>query len=666
VRIVHVEHDALDLDLARETLQSGGVPCEVIAVSSRAELMSVLAERKFDLILSDWSLPQFSGSEALEIAKEMAADIPFIFVSGTIGEDAAIESLLGGATDYVLKHRLNRLVPAVRRALDEARERGRRREAQEALNHERRFLKAVLESLEAGLVACNQAGIISLSNRSAREHFGVPDEPLPLERWQEFYQLYEADGKTPMRTEDLPLVRALRGEQVRNFEMVICPRNLPARTVLVSGQPIVDEEGRRRGAVVVFPDITDRKQLEEQLRQAQKMEALGQLAGGIAHDFNNLLNVIIGYSDLVRRQLMEADPMRDRIEQIRSAGHRAASLTRQLLAFSRKQVVAPKVLDLNGVLSDLHRMLERLLGESVELASSRKDGLGRIKADPGQIEQVIMNLAVNARDAMQSGGRITIETDNVILDTAKPEMPGGVEPGRYIMLAVHDSGIGMSPEVQARVFEPFFTTKEPGRGTGLGLATVYGIVKGAGGHIELQSALGRGTTFRIYFPRVDAPADAVIGRESRDFARGSETILVVEDEESVRHFVRDSLTHCGYSVLEAADGRQAEEIWRRAPEQIHLLLTDVVLPGVGGCELAVRLKDDRPSLKVLFMSGYTDERVTREISGEAGAPFLPKPFALPVLARKVREALDSTSPPAEPAPADVLPQPAGRRRKPQA
>jgi nitrogen-specific signal transduction histidine kinase len=392
---------------------------------------------------------------------------------------------------------------------------------------------------------------------------------------------------------------------------------------------------------VLVEDITERKLLEAQLRQAQKMEAVGRLAGGIAHDFNNLLTAITGYADLALSDLREGDPMRQDMEEILRAAHRAAELTRQLLAFSRQQVLAPRVLDLNEVVQSVDKMLRRLVGEDVELLSVLAPGLGHVKADPGQLEQVIVNLAVNARDAMPTGGKLTIETADAELAETRVRDLATVPAGRYVMLAITDSGTGMDEETKARIFEPFFTTKEQGKGTGLGLATVYGIVKQSGGFIWLYSEPGHGTTFKIYLPRVEGAADALappVG--TAEVPRGTETVLIVEDEEAVRALAKTALTRKGYRVLEAANGGEA--LLRCESEQapIHLLVTDVVMPGLGGADLAQRLAPLRPDMKVLFISGYADRAAARHGTIQPGAAYLEKPFSLEALARKVREVLD--------------------------
>ncbi len=407
-------------------------------------------------------------------------------------------------------------------------------------------------------------------------------------------------------------------------------------------EPLRDSDGQVSGAICMSLDITDRKQLEEQLRQAQKMEAVGRLAGGIAHDFNNLLMVIQGYSDLLVERLPDGDPLRRNAEQIQMASQRASSLTRQLLAFSRKQMLAPKILNVQSVVAEMEKILRRLIGEDVQLETSSAPDLGLIKADRSQIEQVILNLAVNARDAMPQGGRLTIETANVELDASYSHPPAVLSPGRYVMLAVTDNGCGMDAETQAHVFEPFFTTKEKGKGTGLGLATVYGVVKQSGGYVWVYSEPGRGTSFKIYLPRIEETAVPVVRDSKSEMQvpeRGSETILLVEDEKGVRELAREYLASSGYTVIEAEDGHTALELAAMHVGPIHLLLTDVVMPGISGRELAERVSQIRPGIKIIYMSGYTDQAVVHHGILRNDAVLLQKPFTLMTLAGKLREML---------------------------
>jgi two-component system, cell cycle sensor histidine kinase and response regulator CckA len=399
--------------------------------------------------------------------------------------------------------------------------------------------------------------------------------------------------------------------------------------------------GGKNVQLAVLMDVTGRRELEEQLRQAQKMEAVGMLAGGVAHDFNNLLTIINGYTQLILNTLRPDDPNRHSAEQVMKAGERAAALTNQLLAFSRRQVLQLKVLDLNRAVSSLSLMLQRLIGEDIDLRLELRPETGRVNADAGQLEQVLMNLAVNARDAMPSGGTLTIETANVDLDETYAGRHIAVKPGPYVLLAVSDTGSGMDEATKQRLFEPFFTTKPPGKGTGLGLSTVFGIVKQSGGSLEVYSEPGRGSSVKIYFPRVDQPISMEAAGRKRPSMRGSETILLVEDDEMVRNLVHETLEREGYKVIGAADPLEAQRIADGYRGKIQLLITDVVMPRLSGKELAKALVERRPDMKVLYMSGYTDSAIVNSGILQKEVAFLQKPFTPSALAAKVRDVIEN-------------------------
>jgi len=415
--------------------------------------------------------------------------------------------------------------------------------------------------------------------------------------------------------------------------------------VRVSGRSVTS--GPQNGVVfeLFAEDVTERRALEQQLRQSQKMEAVGRLAGGIAHDFNNLLMVITGYSEFLLERLHDTPELRAPAQEIASAAERASSLTRQLLAFSRKQMLAPKIVNLNDIVTENLKMLTRMIGEDVDLVMHPGENVWAVRADAGQIEQVIMNLAVNARDAMPSGGKLTIEISNVTLDEDNSRVHAPTRPGDYVLLSIGDTGAGMDAETQSHIFEPFFTTKGP-KGTGLGLSTVYGIVKQSGGYIWVESELGRGTTFKIYLPRVAAIGEAAAAQpavhvDTHKVEPGTETILLVEDETNLRYLARQFLEKQGYKVIEAADGAVAMQIAVAHEGVIHLLLTDVIMPGMNGRELAQRISEIRPNVKVLYMSGYTENVVGHNGMLEAGVLLLQKPFSLRSLKSRVREVLDA-------------------------
>ena len=411
-------------------------------------------------------------------------------------------------------------------------------------------------------------------------------------------------------------------------------------TVRLSGRAVTGVTEPDEVLEIIAEDVTERRVLEDQFRQAQKMEAVGRLAGGVAHDFNNLLMVIGGYTEVLLEQLEPASAMYQKALAVQQAADRATTLTRQLLAFSRKQLLELKVVDVNAIVSDMERLLRPLIGENIELTTKLAAGLGRTRADAGQLEQVIMNLVVNAKDAMPDGGKITIHTANVTLDGALRREHTIIHPGPYVLISVTDTGLGMDKETQSRIFEPFFTTKENGKGTGLGLSTVYGSVKQSGGYVFAQSEVAQGTTFRIYLPQVEDAAD-ITGPAKTVSAEtgGSETVLLVEDEESVRQLVRETLESKGYIVMEAGNGEEGLKIADSHNGPIHMMITDVVMPGISGRELAKRLMQVRPETKILYLSGYTEDAIVHQGVLETGTAFLQKPFTLQTLSRKVREVL---------------------------
>ncbi len=510
-----------------------------------------------------------------------------------------------------------------------------RRRAEEALRASEERYRELFENASEILYTHDLAGNFTSLNKAGEQITGYSRE--------EALRMNIADVAAPecKRLVRQMIERELDWEAPTIHQWEILTKD-GRRVALDINTRLIYQDGKPVGVQGIARDVTERKQLEEQLRQAQKMEAVGRLAGGVAHDFNNLLTVIKGYSDLLLDMVGTDDRVRKAADEINKAANRAASLTRQLLAFSRQQVLQPRVLDLNTVVANVHSMLRRLIGEDIDLVTIPGAGLGRVKADPGQVEQVILNMAVNARDAMPDGGKLTITTANVELDEAYAHQHFTVRPGPYVMLAVSDTGCGMDAETRAHIFEPFFTTKEKGKGTGLGLATVYGIVKQSDGYIWVYSEPGQGTTFKIYLPRVDEAVGSLQPGSARTGPpRGSETVLLVEDEESVRVLVRDVLQRNGYNVLEVANGKEAIQLSERHPGPIHLVVTDVVMPGMSGRELARRLAIQRSDTKVLYMSGYTDDAIVHHGVLDPGTPFLEKPFTTDALARKVREVLDT-------------------------
>ena len=512
-----------------------------------------------------------------------------------------------------------------------------RRRVEKALGTSEERYRELFENASDSVYTLDLAGRITSLNKAGEQATGYTRaEALTM------------DIKQIVAPEDLQQVRKMmkQGNDRRGgsptYDFKIVTKDGRPLVLEVSARPIV-QDGQPVGMQGIARDVTERKQLEAQFRQAQKMEAVGRLAGGVAHDFNNLLLVVRGYSELSLARLGPHESLRTNLEEIQKAADRAASLTQQLLAFSRQQVLQPKVLDLNTVVTDAEKMLRRLIGEDIEVVAELAPELGPVMSDPGRIEQIILNLAVNGRDAMPQGGRLTLKTSNVTLDQAYARQHRGARPGPHVLLAVSDTGVGMDAETQSHIFEPFFTTKDAGKGTGLGLSTVYGIVKQSGGTIWVESAPGRGTTFEIYLPLVEKVA---AGGELHPALPahppgGTETILVVEDELSVRKLGANFLASSGYTVLEAPDGGAALKVCEKHRGPIHLLMTDLVMPGMSGRELAVRLAGQRPELKVIYVSGYTDDNVVPHGVWEEEIAFLPKPFSLHELAHKVREALES-------------------------
>jgi PAS domain S-box-containing protein len=511
-----------------------------------------------------------------------------------------------------------------------------RKQTEEELKKSEDRYRDIVENAHDIIYSHDLEGNYTSINRSGERILGYTrEEVLKMKRDQVVAPEYLEKAREM-------ITRKLAGEEETVYDLEIIAKD-GRRIAVEVNTHLVYQEGVAVGVQGVARDVTERRELEEQLRQAQKLEAIGLLAGGIAHDFNNLLTAITGYSDLTIKRLKTEDPLRRNVEEIKKAGERAASLIRQLLAFSHNQVLQPVVLNLNAVVAEMEKMLRRLIAEDIELRTALDPALGRVKADPGQIEQVIVNLVVNARDAMPAGGKLTIETANVYLDEGYAARHVAVKPGHYIMLAVSDTGTGMDEKIQARIFEPFFTTKAQGKGTGLGLSTVYGIVRQSGGNILVYSEVGRGTTFKIYLPYTASGApEYKRSAETEEVDHGTETILLAEDDKTVRRLVREVLESYGYQVLEAANGGAAFLICERHEGPIHLLLTDVVMPEMGGRELAARLAQLRTEMRVLYMSGYAADAIVHQGVLVEGANFIQKPFAAHALALKVREVLDKS------------------------
>jgi two-component system cell cycle sensor histidine kinase/response regulator CckA len=632
LRVLMVEDSEDDARLMLRELRGAGYDLTHERVDTAAALKAALDRHPWDLVIGDYSMPHFSGTAALAILRTRGLDIPYICVSGTITEELAVAAMKAGANDYVTKGQLKRLLPAIERELRDAK-------ARAALRATEASFQALVEHAPVGIYRSTPEGRFLSVNAALVRMLGYESaaDVLALDMGRDVY----ADAAERQRLVERD---SYSDRQYDNVEATWKRRDGRLLTVQLSVRAVRSGAGQVEYYETFVRDVTDQRRLQQQVLQSQKMEAVGRLAGGIAHDFNNLLTVITSYSDLLLEDLAPGDAKRDDLEQVRKAADGAAALTRQLLAFSRQQVVEPRVVSLNTVVEGLQKILRRVIGEDIDLTTTLAPDLGAVRADVGQLEQVLMNLAVNARDAMPTGGRLTVETANVEHDPEFARHREAAAVRRFAMLAVSDTGCGMDEATKARIFEPFFTTKEPGKGTGLGLATVYGIVKQAGGFIWVYSEPGQGTSFKIYLPQVEAAAERVTAVAGARVPGGTETVLLVEDAAAVRAVTKQVLERQGYTVLEAADGEAAVQLAQRHHGAIHLLLTDVVMPRVSGRDLAQQLGRVRPDLKVLYASGYTDDSVVRHGILESGIAYLQKPFTPESLARKVRDVLDAPQP----------------------
>ena len=641
LQILYLEESPADCALAEAALAAAGLQFQITRVVSRQEFGDALMRNQYDLILAAYALPGYSGASALVDARERQPLTPFIFVSGTIGEERAIEVMKEGATDCVLKSRLTRLGPSVRRALQETRERERRQQAERALQESTERLREMAENIQEVFWVRSADGFsIHYVSPACEPSWGQTPAALCSQAalWIE-----------AVKPDDRPRLRLALAQLGQGTPYIIEYRisrpDGTHRWIEERGFPVRRPSGAVERTVAASIDITDRKKLEEQLQQSQKVEAIGQLAGGIAHDFSNMLSVINGYSGLLLDNPALPPEIAEWLRQIYVAGGRAANLTRQLLIFSRKAHQQNQIVDLNEVITELTAMLSRLIGEQITLQLDLAHDIPSAFADAGMIEQILMNLVVNARDAIKGSGGIVISTGSSEVAVTDCSRSPDARPGPYVWLAVRDTGSGIAPEILPRIFEPFFTTKEPGRGTGLGLSTVTGIARQHGGWVEVESEFGCGTLFRVFLPL--APEAAVSASPASvvppNISGGKEVVLLVEDEASVREYARTVLEMYGYRVLQAANGPEAVEVWKRHGERIVLLLTDLVLPDeMTGLELAEKLQAQRPELKVIFCSGYSTDQASAMLASHKNFSFLQKPYQPKTLGRLVREVIDGT------------------------
>ncbi len=647
IHVLLIEDNALDARLVKGMLEhdESGIFTLKHALTLEEGLRSLAPTCVYQVILLDLGLPDTNGLQTLRRIMPVAEGASVVVLTGLQDEELGIAALREGAHDYIIKGQIQG--GPLRRILRYAVERHkldselraeikRRTRVQESLQLSEQRYRLLAETAPIGILLTNEQGEFIDANTQALRMFGYKREELIGEAIEillpERLRCAHQEHRSSYMKE--PHTRPL----ARGIELTARRKDGTEFLVEIALRPLVTNDGVLVSSTVI--DITERKKMEEQRRLSQRMEAIGKLSGGVAHDFNNLLAVILGCSDVVLEMLPADHPAIRKIEMIRKAGASAADLTRQLLAFGRQQMLQPRVLDLKEILEQIQSLLHRLIGENIEFKLSLDPSLGRVKADPGQIEQVLLNLAINARDAMPLGGRLTIEAQNVELDDSYNAEHHVVIPGRYIMLAVEDTGCGMDHDTQSRIFDPFFTTKELGKGTGLGLATVYGIVKQSGGYIWVYSELDKGTLFKVYLPRVEEAVQPVRQKDlEAPVPPACETILLAEDSGSLREMAREYLESVGYAVLEAASGAEALQKAKEYDGTIHLLLTDVVMPEMSGPELARQVAALRPDVRVIFTSGYTNDAIARQGVLDPSVAFIQKPYRPKALARKIQEVL---------------------------
>jgi PAS domain S-box-containing protein len=638
--ILYLEDDPMDVKLVTARLDAHDRAYRMTWVQTQAEFEAALDEGDLDVILADYKLPSYDGMSALRFAKKQRPEIPFIFVSGTMGEEAAIEALTQGATDYVLKDKLSRLGPAVQRALQERLDRRERKRAEEALAQSEAKMRSILNSVDEGFIVIDRDYRILSANKAFLNFASMREDQVIGRQCHEIMHQHrepcfesgeECPAKKTFETGRDQVAFHIHEDGFSN-----------QYHVELKTYPMVDGSGNITSVIETINDVTEKHKLQEQLVQSQKMESVARLAGGVAHDFNNMLSIIIGHSELAMGQMDPSNPLVDDLSEIRKAAERSAALVRQLLAFARKQTVSPKVLDLNKTVSGMLKMLRPLIGENIDLVWQPGEEACLVKMDPSQIDQILANLCVNARDAINGIGRITIETAMVTIDPDFYTHHPDFFPGEYVALSVSDDGCGMNSETLDYIFEPFFTTKEVGRGTGLGLATVYGIVKQNNGFIHVNSKPGQGTTFWLYLPRHAAqPFETQKNGSTEPPPGGGETILLVEDEASILNMAKMMLEKLGYRVLSTASPNEAIRLAQAHKEKIRLLIADVIMPEMNGHDLAQQVETLNPKVACLFMSGYSGDVIAHQGMLSEEVHFIQKPFSMQDLAAKVRQILDT-------------------------
>ncbi len=640
LRVLLVEHEPTDVELCTAALRSAGYALQIDVVATPADYVHQLDARTYDVVLSDYNIPGWSGMDALHLLRDAGYETPFLLVTGALGEEVAVSCIQQGVSDYILKDRLARLPYAIDRAIGEQRLREERNRSGLALRKSEERYRELVENANYGIYRETVHGRFLQVNPALVRMLGY-------ESSKELMDLSAlAAYRYPKDRERLLLEEYRRTGRVLGVEVEWKRKDGLPLLVRLSGRGVPNAAGDLQELEIIVEDVTERRALEKQLHQVRKFEAIGQLAGGIAHDFNNVIGAMMGWAELGSEQAPPDSRLSEYFKKIRTQAGRAAGLTRQLLAFARRQILEPQDIQLNTVVTDVLSLLEKVIGTDVEIRTSLAAELSPVRADSSQIEQVLMNLCLNARDAMPSGGCLTIETRNTNLDEAACRRTPGLSPGRHAELIVSDDGIGMDAKTREHIFEPFFTTKEPGKGTGLGLATVFGIIRQHGGFVSVDSEPNHGTTFRIYLPVVKSAAvdlsQPSFKPEENVLRGGNETLLVADDHEGIREMVRSALEGCGYRVLLAVNGEEAIRTFENHAREINLAIVDMVMPRIGGLEAAKRMKQIRPELPVIFTTGYSsdNEALTKVIA--SGGTVVEKPFDPGKLARRVRELLDAS------------------------
>jgi PAS domain S-box-containing protein len=638
VYILHLEDDPMDVELVQARLAAHDLAYRITRVQTEGEFDAALRAGGLDIILADYQLPMYDGLSALRLAKRQRLDVPFIFVSGTMGEEAAIEALTQGATDYVLKQNLSRLGPAVRRALQESRERRDRKRAEQALAQSEIKMRCILDSVDDGFIVIDRDYRILSANKAFCNFADLREDQIIGRQCHEI--VHHSTLPCFASDKDCPVKRTFETGTGHTAFHTHEDESGTRYHLELKAYPMVDTSGTMTAVIETINDVTEKRRLQEQLVRSQKMESIARLAGGIAHDFNNMLSVIIGHAELAMGQMSPSRTLYKNLREIRRAGEHSAALVRQLLAFARKQTITPMVLDLNQTVAGMLNMLRPLIGEDIDLVWRPAKEAWPVKMDPSQIDQIMANLCLNARDAIAGVGRITIETGTVIIDPEFCALHPEFVPGEYVSLTVSDNGCGMDQQTMSQIFEPFFTTKEVGRGTGLGLASVYGIVKQNSGLIDVDSAPGRGTTVKLYLPR-HAAENVERRRHDRSVPPpgGRETILLVEDESSILDMAELMLKKLGYRVLPAATPGEALALAREHHREIRLLITDVIMPQMNGRDLAKQVEALNPEMAYLFMSGHSGDVIAHHGLLDEQVHFIQKPFSMQDLAAKVRQVL---------------------------